>query len=293
MQLLDLDPKRLRQSFNREPMDFSHQLSGLDLLKLDSLHSLAEKMATSPDYFVSESAPTPGTKFFSVPRVAYKPHEAIENLDSGKYRILLKRAENHDRRFRDLIEALFGQVADLLGGLDRRKIVRIESGILISSAATITPFHYDPEIGYFSQIEGDKMYHVYSPTVIREEELERFSIYGPVALASVELKGRDSSREYVFKLSAGKGFHQPQCAPHWVETGKSRSISYTFVFETEDSRTLARTRAFNHYMRMFRLNPAPLGAHPAMDTFKGDAMRAMIPARQFAVRIANNIRRQN
>ncbi|HEY6420686.1 MAG TPA: hypothetical protein VIX59_16960 [Candidatus Binataceae bacterium] len=280
----------MRQAFDREPIGFSHNLSGLDLFTLESLHALAEKMADSRDYFIAASAPLPGTPFFSVPMVDYKPPEAIEKLDMGAYRILLKRAENHDRRFRALLDTLSKQVIEFLGCLANQKIVRLESGILISSAATITPFHCDPEIGFFSQIEGEKTYHVYSPTVISERELERFSIAGPVALAPVELNGRNSVLEYVHSLSAGKGFHQPQNSPHWVETGKSRSISYTFVFETDATRALGRTRAFNHYLRKFRLSPAALGARPAVDALKSDAMRAAIPARQLAARIVNKVR---
>jgi hypothetical protein len=288
--LLCLDPKQLRAIFDREPMGFIHNLANLDLFKIESLHALAAKMGDSEDYFISESARSPDTKFFDVARVPYKPKEAIERLDTGAYRVLLKRAENHDRRFRELIDALFDQVVELLGGLGGQKVVRLESGILISSAFSITPFHYDPEVAFFSQIEGKKMYHVYSPTVISEKELERFSILGPVALAPVELRGRDLRKEYIFSLDPGKGFHQPQNSPHWVETGKARSISYTFVFETDAMRAVGRTRAFNHYLRKFGLKPTPLGFCPRFDMIKGDAMRAGIPMRQRAVRVLEKVR---
>ncbi len=288
--MLCLDGAQLHDVFDREPIGFFHKLAGLDLFKLDSLYGLAEKMADSRDYFIAESAKSPDTRFFDVPRVPYKPAETIEKLDGGAYRILLKRAENHDRRFRELIETLFEQIRRLLGGFSGQKIVRLESGILISSAASITPFHYDPEIAFFSQIEGEKDYHVYSPKVINEEELERFSIMGPVALAAVQLRGRDLRRESIFHLNAGKGLHQPQNSPHWVKTGESRSISYTFVFETDATRAIGRTRAFNHYVRKLGLEPAPVGERPRLDAIKGDAMRAAIPVRQFAARLAEKVR---
>ena len=131
---------------------------------------------------------------------------------------------------------------------------------------------------------------MYSPTVINEEELERFSIMGPVALAAVQLRGRDLRRESIFHLNAGKGLHQPQNSPHWVKTGESRSISYTFVFETDATRAIGRTRAFNHYVRKLGLEPAPVGERPRLDAIKGDAMRAAIPVRQFAARLAEKVR---
>jgi hypothetical protein len=284
--LLNIDNEALRRSFDRDPVQFSHGLNELGLLKIDSLHALATKMADSGDYFLAQGARAPDEAFFSVPRLPAKPAELIERLDEGEYRILLKRAENHDNAFRDLINTLFGEVVRSVDGLEGEKIVRLESGILISSGNTITPFHCDHEIGYFSQIEGEKIYHVFSPTAITEPERERFSIAGPVGLAPLDLSGRDPAREYVFNLIGGKGFHQPQNSPHWVKTGKSRSISYTFVFETEASRAAARTRAFNHYLRKLGIAPATLGRRPTADSVKASVMRAVTPVRGLAANIA-------
>ena len=187
-------------------------------------------------------ARSPGTVFYSVPFSQCGAVEALERLGTESFRVLLKRPEDYDPRFRELLDALFRQVVDLRGGMGDEKVVRLQGSILISSAATTTPFHFDPEVGFFSQIEGEKMYHVYSPTVISEAELERFYVRGSVNIAQVDLEGRDKSREYVFQLGPGKGFHQPQNAPHWVETTSSRSISYTFVFETNKTRARGRVR---------------------------------------------------
>jgi hypothetical protein len=52
---LDLDAVSFREKFNREPIGYSHNLSGLDLFKLDLLRSLAEKMDAHPkDCFMAE-----------------------------------------------------------------------------------------------------------------------------------------------------------------------------------------------------------------------------------------------
>lgn len=283
---LQFDARRFRDAFDREPIEFSHNLSELDLFQIDVLHELATKCAEHPrDYMVAGGAPQAGTEFFAVPAVQLKPHEVIERLQAGSYRVLLKRAENFDKRYKDLIETLFEQVVKLRGGLKGEKVVRLESGILISSAATITPFHFDPEIGFFSQIEGEKCYHVYSPSVVSEPELESFYVRGAVSIAQVELDGRDRSREHVYHLRPGMGFHQPQNSPHWVETGNSRSISFTFVFETDGTRALGRTRSFNHYLRRMRWTPARPGANPAMDSVKAETMRVIAPVRRSLAKV--------
>lgn len=278
---LQIDAQQFRDSFDREPISFSHNLSELDLFRIEQLHALAGKFAGSPqDYMVAGGAPQPGTEFFSVPSIRDKPDEAIEKLGSGSYRILLKRAENYDVRYKDLIHTLFDHVVALRGGLHGEKVVRMESGILITSSATITPFHFDPEIGFFSQIEGRKEYHVFSPSVITEPELERFYVRGAVSIAQIDLNGRDGRREYVFSLQPGMGFHQPQNSPHWVETGDSRSISFTFVFETDATRAMGRTRSFNHYLRRLHWMPSRPGLHPAMDRAKAEAMHVLTPIRK-------------
>jgi hypothetical protein len=98
-----------------------------------------------------------------VPRTPYlHPHEVMQHLETGSYRVLLKRPENYDLRFRELIDQLFAQVADSLGEFGDDRIVRREAGIFISSGATTTPFHFDPEIGFFFQIEREKIYHARS-----------------------------------------------------------------------------------------------------------------------------------
>ncbi len=287
---LNLDPATFRESLDREPFGFSHNLSELDLFNSDSLLGLAEKYADHPrDHYVAAGQPSPGAEFYSVPYAGYSPRDALDRLDSVGCRVLMKRPEKHDPRFRELLDALFRQVVDLRGGLGHERVLRLESAVLISSAATITPFHFDPEVNFFAQIEGEKVYHVFSPSALTESELERFYIRGVVNIGQVQLKGRDAGREHVFTLGPGKGLHQPQNAPHWVETRESRSVSYAFVFETNATRARGRVRAFNYYLRKLRLNPARPGARPKLDGLKAGTMRAVIPVRKAVVKVLETI----
>ncbi len=274
---LDVDPATFRQSFDREPFGFDHTLSDLEQFEFQSLKSLAGKYVAD-DYFVAAGAPSPGTVFYSVPHSQCTPVEALDRLDSGAYRVLLKRPERYDLRFRELLDTLFEQVVDLRGGLGVEKVERLEGAILISSAATTTPFHFDPEIGFFSQIEGEKIYHVYSPSSVTEAELERFYVRGSVNIGQVALEGRDARQEHVFALGPGKGLHQPQNAPHWVETRGARSISYTFVFETDITRAAGRVRAFNYCLRRLGFKPADPGTRPGFEAVKAGTMHIVIPA---------------
>jgi hypothetical protein len=288
---LDIERADFRRGFDRQPFAFTHNLHRLDVFGFDSLTGLAKKYADQPrDFFVSASAPAAGTDFFSVPHGHHPLDEAMARLDSVKVRILLKRPEDHDPRFRALLDRLFAQVLELRGGLGGERLVRLESAIFITSAGATTPFHFDPEIAFFTQIEGAKTYHMYSPAVLGEPELERFYLQGLVSIGQVDLAGRDPAHEHVFVLRPGDGMHQPQNSPHWVETRAERSISYSFVFETDATRAAGRTRAFNYYLRKVGLEPQHPGAHPRLDALKAGSMRALIPMRQRAGRLLKKMR---
>jgi hypothetical protein len=217
--------------------------------------------------------------------------EAMRRIDSSAVRVLLKRPENHDVRFRRLLDSLFEQVVALRGGLQGERVARLESAVFVTSASSITPCHFDPEIAFFAQIEGHKNYHVYSPASMSDVELENFYRRGLVSIAQVDLPTRDPKYERFYPLKPGEGHHQPQNSPHWVETGAERSISYSFVFETDVSRARNRTRACNYFLRRTGINPAPPGARPPADAAKAAAMRVMFPIRRRLSNLAAKLRK--
>jgi hypothetical protein len=285
-------PQDVRTAFNRTPFGYRHNLSGHPLLTFDAICDLARKY--DRDYFVSGSAPSPGTRFYSLPSGTSLPYEALLRLDFKQNRVLLKRPENYDFRYRQLMLGLFQQVLEMRGGLAAgERVVRLDSSILVSSAATITPFHFDPEVSSFFQIEGDKVYHLYVPGALSEAELEQFYWMGIVNIGQVDLARRDPAHERVFHLSPGLGMHQPQNSPHWVETQSSRTISYVFSFETNLSRALGRTRAFNYYVRKSGLTPEPPGKNIGRDAMKANVMGVAIPARKAARRLIERMRKRS
>ena len=171
-------PKNAAALFNRTPYGFDHTLSNLDLFEFDALCALARKY--DHDFFVAGGASSPGEDFYSVRSGMHTPFDALQRLDLERQRVLLKRPEQYDVRYRDLMHALFEQIVQLRGGLCGERVVRLASSILISSAATTTPFHFDPEMTFFFQIEGEKSYHLYPPMVLSEPELEDFYWMGIV-----------------------------------------------------------------------------------------------------------------
>jgi len=281
----DIDPRRLHGAFDREPFGFQHGLHESELFAFDSLRELALGYAAA-DSFVAAGAPSPETPFYAVEHGALTPVQALDRLDYEPRRVLLKRPETYDARFRVLLDELFARVVERRGGLGGERVVRLESAIFVSPPGTITPFHFDPEITFFFQVQGNKRYHVFLPESLREQELERFYVKGIINIGQVDLDARDPQSERVFDLVPGTGMYQPQNAPHWVEATGLRSISYTFSFETDAMRAANRTRSFNHYERRLGLQPSRPGARPGIDAIKAGAMRFAIPARKGLARVA-------
>jgi hypothetical protein len=289
--LFNVDRPVLTSSLDREPFGFTHRISGHELFELDQLGRLAS-LYDERDYFVASGAPEAATRFYAVRHSDCKPVQAIDRLAAGNQRVLLKRPENYDSRFRELLHTLFDEIARQRGGIGG-KVVRLDGSILISSAATITPFHFDPEITFFFQVAGEKIYHVYSPKAVSESELEQFYVRNVLNVAQVSLAGRDPAHEHVFALAPGNGMHQPRHAPHWVETTGSITVSYTISFETDATRSLDLVRAFNFYERKLGLSPAAVGAKPNADRLKARTMDFVIPLRKRIGATLHRIRRQD
>jgi hypothetical protein len=65
--LLSVDQAVYKTVFNTTPFSFKHYLHQLPMFKPEALAELAKKYGAKPqDYYVSNSAPTPGTRFFDV-----------------------------------------------------------------------------------------------------------------------------------------------------------------------------------------------------------------------------------
>jgi hypothetical protein len=93
------------ERFNRDSFGFGHNLHEFGLFRFERLLELGAGYAQHPhDFFVSAAAASAGTGFNSV-RHSYCSVEALQRLDQEPTRVLLKRPENHDSQFRELLHA--------------------------------------------------------------------------------------------------------------------------------------------------------------------------------------------
>ena len=284
----DIEPQVYSANYNKVPFGFTHNLHQLEIFEFDAICNLAARYATASenDFFVAGSSFAADSAFFAAEHIKLRPSEALEHLDDKPTRILLKRPESYDPGYRALLETIVKKLRELPGGLGGQTIKRMQSSLFITSAAATTALHFDPEVAFFTQIAGDKDYHVYPPAQVPEPELEDFYSRGRVSIGHVDMAALNPASEQLYKLKAGYGFHQPQNSPHWVQTQATRSISYSMVFETTADKVLGLTRAFNHFERKMGLNPALPGMKPKLDSFKSEVI---VPVR-FARKVVSKLR---
>ncbi len=284
-----VDPGVFRAAYDREPIGFSHDLHTSGLFDLSALGALARRCSVD-DFYVAGSARAPGTRFYDVAAGGVSPGDAIANIGNGAYRVILKRPERYDVRFRLLLEQVATSISSICNVSSEERIVRLDGAILVNSAEAITPLHFDPEISFFFQIAGAKRYHLFDPRKVAEDELERFYVKGKLDIGQVEFARRAGSREFVFELKPGMGIHQPQNTPHWVYTHDQYSISYVVSFETERGQALGRTRGFNYVERRLGFRPALPGTLPHLDALKSQTMAAAFALKRRIVAAVHAVR---
>ena len=204
------------ENYDRVPFGFSHNLHRLALFENETLRSLCETYATHPeDYFVSRSALTAGAMFYSVPTTPLKPHEAFDQLTAGSYKILLKRLERHHDGFRDLLNTLFGASKGAIAtqsGSRRGRAAGIIGLHQLAAGDDAVPFR--PRSQFLQpRSKGEKVYHLYAPSELAEDEVEPLYVRATTDIGQVDLGRRDPSAEHVFRLQPGLGFAPtPRCA---------------------------------------------------------------------------------
>jgi hypothetical protein len=131
---IEIDPQPYSANYNRVPFGFTHNLHHLDIFQFDAICDLAAKYETASDsdYFVAGSAISADSAFFAAEHIKLRPRAAIEHLDDKPTRILLKRPENHDPKFRELLETIVEQLRTLPGGTWRPG----------DQAGAVEPLHY-------------------------------------------------------------------------------------------------------------------------------------------------------
>lgn len=258
------------------PFPISHSLSDLELFSMPNLQKLAATL-NGGDYYISKSAQKSNSAFYedSATPLPTDLREILQGHPDTQFKALLKRPENHSIEFRELLDVVLNEIYSF-AAIDPSDVVRAESGIFVTGSNAITPLHFDPETAFFFQISGRKIYHIYPPSIVEEEELERHYKKGDISIGEIDHRPDSEPHELTFELAAGRGLHQPAESAHWVETADQYSVSYAVGFETRQMRARGRVYAFNHLKRKIGFSPQAHG----QDAKRDDRIAALMSVGQ-------------
>lgn len=282
---IDIGPQGFLAALGRRPLAVGHHLVGHPLLSLEALGELADRI--SPERIERQRTDLdlvlPGG---GNPRGGVEaPGDLVRGIETNNAWLVLWNVES-DHRYQALLDEVLDPVAELLG--DREGgICRREAFIFISSAASVTPVHFDPEHNFLLQIHGVKQMHVgqFASTTDGQRELERYYTGGH---RNIEHMPQEAD---VFRLEPGKGVYVPSHAPHWVTNESHACVSLSITFHTSAILRRANVHVVNHHLRRLGISPSPPDESKVIDGAKLALYRSAKAARQWRVRMAESRRR--
>jgi hypothetical protein len=243
----------LTGSYPEQPTLLDHQLVGHELLNLDALAALAQRMLPADVEYNRGDVPV-GLDPSDTPANGLSAQETIRRIEECGSWMVLKFIEK-DETYRNLLHEVLAEVEPAIRATTGPMLKR-EGFIFISSPGSVTPFHFDPEHNILLQIRGRKTMTIFPADdegIASAAEHERFHNGGHRNLPWQETF---SGSGRPFELTSGKAVYVPVKAPHWVKNGPEVSISLSITWRSEWSYREEFARRWNHMVRRAGIAPS-------------------------------------
>ena len=255
---------------NREAFRITHSLAGNPLFRVETLLEVAKQAARRPgDLYLDAGDVSVTDKWGHIPIPDRPVEEIMRRIETAGAWIILKHVEQgpgYDAVIREFEQF----VREVAGPETSRLLSSPEMLVLVTSPKRVTPFHFDAEVNFLVQIQGEKDVWICDPNdraAVTHEEIERY--YAVNHNAGTFKPGLEQRARH-FHLGAGEGVHIPTHAGHWVNNGDAVSVSLSLNFELPPSMYRDVYRV-NHRLRRFGLQPRPPGQAPLTDRMKATA----------------------
>jgi hypothetical protein len=267
-----VDAATFKAEFNRHAFTIRHRLVSNSLFSIPRLIELSKQLPDESVKYNSGGIPV-GTGIYEAPQTGLSKEDTLLRIGECQSWMVLKNVEQVPE-----YSALLDQCLDIAEPHCREAgygMFKREAFIFVSSPASVTPFHIDPEHNFLLQIAGTKTIRILDRighSVLTEEEFEDFftnSHYSPVF--------KDEYKELAsrFTLNPGDGLHFPVTTPHWVENGDQVSVSFSITFRSLQAERRGLVYEVNHRLRRLGIKPVPYGDSALRDSAKYFAFRAV------------------
>jgi putative methyltransferase (TIGR04325 family) len=267
--ILQVEPSKLREGFNRFPFLFSHNLAGHPLFELPRLVQLSETILNTEGHRQPRcqvARVSIDNKWSEIPaktRIA----EAIARIEEDDSWVLLYSVQT-DPAYKALLDQIVTDLEELVGMPLRQEITWLDAYIFIASPHAITPYHIDHENTFLFQIQGEREVNLFDGSdrqILSDREIENYYLGD---LEAADYKAENQSKAHVFHLTPGQGVHHPSLAPHCYKNGERYSIALGIHFCLRPLDLLARVYQANYYLRKLGLKPTPPGQSMMRDNLK-------------------------
>ncbi len=226
--------KELTDAWGKAPLKAQHRLHQHPLFSFEALAELIDGYPRQHYALVHMGPQGSARKTWREGDIGgLKGGDVIDAITKGRMWLNLRNVSQVDKRYRDLLDAAFEEVAHNVGGYET---YNRSSGILISSPNAQVYYHCDLPGQSLWQIHGKKRVFVYPNTApfLTPEQLENIALYE----VEVDMRYDPAYDQHakVFEIGGGEMLHWPLNAPHRVENLDCLNVSMTTEYWTEGIR---------------------------------------------------------
>jgi hypothetical protein len=265
--LLDIDEGTFHANFAKGSFSVKHSLGDHPLLTVEGVAELADELPeTSVEHNTGKVDAVVGDK--KVERLDLPPGEIARGIDTNGCWMVLKNIEQVPR-YHALLDELLDEVTpfvqDREGGMSLR-----EGFVFLSAPNSTTPAHTDHEHNFLLQVRGPKHFNVgvFHDQQFHQRQIEKM-------YAGARNLDRLPDDPELYDLKPGDGLYVAPCAPHWVETLDTVSVSLSITFQTPVTQRASQVHAINRHLRRLPIQPKAPGQSQGRDRLKAGAFKTL------------------
>jgi hypothetical protein len=255
--------KASTEGWNEVPMKLQHTLHLNPLFSLEALAKLIEGYPRANYALVETSRGGDGVRHWREGDITgVSGQDVIDAIASGSMWLNLRDIGRYDRRYGELLEAIYAELVANIPGFDPGAL---KMGILISSPNAQVHYHCDLPGHLLWQISGRKRVYLYPPKVpyLKPEDLENIALTGYEFKLDYQPAFDDGAA--VLELEPGGMLAWPLNSPHRIDNHDCLNISVVTEHWTDMNRRSQKVILANAVLRNYlhwtprsrSLNPGP------------------------------------
>ncbi|KJC44841.1 hypothetical protein UP09_14450 [Bradyrhizobium sp. LTSP885] len=245
--------------WSHQTIRLAHSIHEQPAFSLDDLARLIEAYP-SEHYSLVKTGPRGSSRIWREGEIGkLSGRQVIEAISRGGLWLNLREVSSIDRRYHDMIDQMFAEVAAKVPGFE---VPTHQAGILISSPDAQVYYHVDLPGQGLIQIAGRKRVYIYpnTPPFIRPEDLEDCALFQ--AEVDIPYAAWYDKHAQVIDLEPGQMLNWPLNAPHRVENLSTVNISMSVSYMNDDIRRAQALHLANGMLRRrFGYAPKSRGLH--------------------------------